>query len=66
MPLLAPGPNVLVKTEEGKSLLERVPFIEKPVAVPESPPQSVASLEIPRVAAQLSEIQVGFSRKSCS
>ena len=60
MPLLAPGPNVLVKTEEGKSLLERVPFIEKPVAVPESPPQSVASLEIPLVAAQLSEMQVGF------
>ena len=51
---------MLVKTEEGKSLLERVPFIEKPVAVPESPPQSVASLEIPLVAAQLSEMQVGF------
>ena len=62
VPLLAPGPNVLVKTEEGKSLLEREPFIEKPVVVPESLPQSVASLEIPLVAAQFPEIQVGPSR----
>ena len=60
------GPIVWVKTEEGESLLERVPLIEKPVAVQKSPPQSVASLEIPSVAEKLPEIQVGFSRKSCS
>ena len=53
---------MLVKTEEGKSPLEREPFIEEPAVVPESLPQSVASLEIPLVAAQFPEIQVGPSR----
>ena len=60
------GPVEWVKTEEGESLLERVPLIEKPVAVQKSPPKSVASLEIPSVAEKLPEVQVGFSRKSSS
>ena len=60
------GPIGRVKAEEGEPILERVLSTEPPEAVKESSTQSVASLEIPLVAAQLSEIQVGFSRKSCS
>ena len=53
------GTIMWVKIEEGESLLERVPLIEKPVAVQKSPPKLVAPLEIPSVAEKLPEVQVG-------